>query len=81
MNKWILHNELIIRGAVFIAVLIPMALREIVAPRRPLTDSKPVRWFSNLGIVLLNLVILRLVLPVGAVGLAWLASERGWGLS
>jgi len=39
MNEWILHNELIIRVSVFIAVLIPMALWEIVAPRRPLTDS------------------------------------------
>ncbi len=80
MNEWILHNEFFIRGGAFIAVLLPMALWEVAAPRRPLTDSKPVRWTNNLGIVLLNVVILRLVLPVGAVGLAWLGSERGWGL-
>ncbi len=80
MDEWILHNELTIRGAAFIAVLVPMALWEIAAPRRPLSDSKSLRWFSNLGIVLLNSVMLRLVLPVGAVGLALLASDRGWGL-
>ncbi len=80
MDEWILHNELTIRGAAFIAVLVPMALWEIAAPRRPLSDSKSLRWFSNLGIVLLNSVMLRLVLPVGAVALALLASERGWGL-
>lgn len=80
MDEWILHNELTIRGAAFIAVLVPMALWEIAAPRRPLSDSKSLRWFSNLGIVLLNSVMLRLVLPVGAVALALLANERGWGL-
>ncbi len=80
MNEWILHNELIIRVGAFIAVLIPMAFWEIAAPRRPLTDSKSLRWSSNLGIVFLNVLVLKLVLPVGAVGLAWLASERGWGL-
>ena len=80
MSEWILHNELAIRAGVFITMLFSMALWEIAAPRRPLTDSKPVRWFSNIGIVLLNAVLLRLVLPIGAAGLAWLASQRGWGL-
>ena len=80
MNEWILHNELVIRVGVFTTMLFFMALWEIAAPRRPLTDSKATRWFGNIGIVLLSAVLVRLVLPIGAVGLAWLAGGRGWGL-
>jgi sterol desaturase/sphingolipid hydroxylase (fatty acid hydroxylase superfamily) len=42
--------------------------------------SKTLRWTSNLGIVVLNTVVLRLVFPVAAVGMAALAADRGWGL-
>jgi sterol desaturase/sphingolipid hydroxylase (fatty acid hydroxylase superfamily) len=80
MNQWILENEPAIRASFFFGVFISMAVWEIAAPRRQLIDSKRVRWFGNLGIVFLNIVLLRLVLPAGAVGMAWLAAERGWGL-
>jgi sterol desaturase/sphingolipid hydroxylase (fatty acid hydroxylase superfamily) len=39
-----------------------------------------VRWPSNLGIVALNTLVLRLTIPVAAVGLATLGEQRGWGL-
>ena len=38
------------------------------------------RWGANLGLVLLNTALLRLVFPVAAVGLAATAADRGWGL-
>mgnify|MGYP006420935129 CR=1 FL=1 len=73
-------NESIIRLSVFVGVLVAMALWEAIAPRRQLSISKPMRWFSNLGIVVLNTVVLRLVFPLAAVGVATVATERGWGL-
>jgi len=49
-------------------------------PRRSLTKSKAVRWFSNLGIVTLDTLVVRLLFPIVPVGMALLAAERGWGL-
>jgi sterol desaturase/sphingolipid hydroxylase (fatty acid hydroxylase superfamily) len=57
-----------------------LALWEALAPRRGLTVGRPLRWLSNLGLVAINTLAARLIAPAGAVGIAWLAQERGWGL-
>jgi sterol desaturase/sphingolipid hydroxylase (fatty acid hydroxylase superfamily) len=80
LNSWILHNNDAIRLGFFLGVLVIMALWEIKAPRRMPRVSKLVRWLNNLGLVFLNTLILRLVFPVAAVGVALLAQERGWGV-
>jgi sterol desaturase/sphingolipid hydroxylase (fatty acid hydroxylase superfamily) len=38
------------------------------------------RWTSNLALVALNTLLLRLLFPVAAVGVAAFASTNGWGL-
>jgi sterol desaturase/sphingolipid hydroxylase (fatty acid hydroxylase superfamily) len=53
---------------------------ELLAPRRTLTTSKARRWFTNLALVLLNPLSVRLVFPVLPIGIALLAEERHWGL-
>jgi sterol desaturase/sphingolipid hydroxylase (fatty acid hydroxylase superfamily) len=73
-------SESAIRLVVFGAVLGLTALAERLAPRRRATLSKPVRWLNNLGLVCLNTIAVRLILPLGAVGIALIAEERGWGL-
>lgn len=57
-----------------------MASWELLAPRRALTVSKSVRWANNLGIVALNTIILRLIFPAAAVGIAVFAQTQGWGI-
>jgi sterol desaturase/sphingolipid hydroxylase (fatty acid hydroxylase superfamily) len=57
-----------------------MAIWEVLAPRRVLKTSKLVRWISNLGIVFINTVSLRLILPVLAIDFALKAQANGWGL-
>ena len=57
-----------------------MAAWELAAPRRQLTQSKAVRWYSNLGIVVLNTVLARIVFPLAPVAVAIVAAERGWGI-
>jgi sterol desaturase/sphingolipid hydroxylase (fatty acid hydroxylase superfamily) len=69
-----------IRLGFFFGVLVLMALWEAVAPRRVLTCSKPVRWLSNLALVVLNSLLVRLVFVLGAVGIALEAQSHGWGL-
>ncbi len=64
----------------FIGVFGLMAFWELLAARRVLATSKNSRWFSNLSITLLNLVVVRWVAPILPLGLALLAEERTWGL-
>ena len=80
MTDFLLHHEAALRLGFFFGMLALMALWEVLAPRRALTTSKTVRWASNLGIVVLNSVLLRLLFPAAAVGVAALAAQRGWGL-
>ena len=74
------QQEAAIRCGCFFGTLAVMALWELLAPRRPLTQSKPQRWSSNLGLALLNNLVWRLLMPAGAVGLAMGVQARGWGL-
>jgi sterol desaturase/sphingolipid hydroxylase (fatty acid hydroxylase superfamily) len=57
-----------------------MALWELLAPRRRLSSAKSTRWLSNLTLAALNTLVVRILLPLGAVGMGVLAQERGWGL-
>src|SRR4030042_5810338 len=57
-----------------------MFLWEMIPPRRPLTTSKITRWFSNLGLVLMDSIVVRLVFPSVLVGTALLIQQREWGL-
>jgi sterol desaturase/sphingolipid hydroxylase (fatty acid hydroxylase superfamily) len=75
-----MQYEAIIRLVFFFGVLIAMAIWEVLAPRRVLKTSKLVRWISNLGIVFINTVSLRLILPVLAIDVALKAQANGWGL-
>ena len=73
-------NEATIRLVAFIGVFTAMALWEAAAPRRPRSQTRLTRWPSNLGIVVLNTALLRILLPATAVSLALLGTHRAWGL-
>jgi sterol desaturase/sphingolipid hydroxylase (fatty acid hydroxylase superfamily) len=76
----LLTNEALIRGAAFAGILASVAAWELMSPKRGRACSRRQRWPSNLGIVIVNTLLLRLLLPVAAVGVAALAAEHGWGL-
>lgn len=80
LEQYVLDHEPAIRLGVFLAVFGIVALWERFAPRRAPTLSKLLRWSSNLGLVAINTVLLRLIFPLAAVGVAAFAAERGWGL-
>jgi sterol desaturase/sphingolipid hydroxylase (fatty acid hydroxylase superfamily) len=79
-EQFVLANEPTIRLGFFLGIFAIVALWEVVAPRRALTVSKLLRWSSNLGLVVLNTVVLRLIFPLAAVGLAAFAAANGWGV-
>lgn len=69
-----------IRLGCFFGVLVLMGLWELIAPRRRLSASKTLRWFSNVALVVLNSVIVRIAFMLGAVGVATEAQNLRWGL-
>jgi len=69
-------TEAVVRLSVFFGILIIMAIWQALAPRRSLKFAYR-RWPANLGIVLLNAVLVRLLIPTGAVGVAvWVAHDH-----
>jgi sterol desaturase/sphingolipid hydroxylase (fatty acid hydroxylase superfamily) len=79
-EQFVMAHEPAIRMGFFVAVFALVALWERVAPQRRLTVSKALRWSSNLGLVVLNTVLLRLMFPLAAVGMAAFSAANGWGL-
>jgi sterol desaturase/sphingolipid hydroxylase (fatty acid hydroxylase superfamily) len=73
-------SEPLLRLVCFTGVLVAMMAGEVLAPRRPLTVSKTVRWFNNLSLGALDTVLLRLLFPVAAADMAAIAQTHGWGL-
>ncbi len=76
----LLHYESTIRLGCFFVVLLAMMLWEWRQPRRPLSLPRTRRWPANFGIIVVDSLVVRLVFPVLAVGVAGLAEARRWGL-
>lgn len=72
--------EPLIRLSIFLGVLLLMVLWEFLTPRRPQAVGRWLRWPNNLGVVVLNTLVVRLLFPFAAVGIAFLAQRNGWGL-
>ena len=80
MVEWISKYEAVIRLGSFFGVFVLMATWELLAPRRTLTVSKPSRWLNNITLTVLNTLVLRLLFPASAMGVAAWAAQQGWGL-
>jgi len=80
ISDWIIGHEPAVRLGIFLGMFGLMALWEVAAPRRRLDRSKPLRWANNIALVVLNTLVLRLLFPAAAVGMALLAQQQGWGL-
>jgi sterol desaturase/sphingolipid hydroxylase (fatty acid hydroxylase superfamily) len=79
-NDWLLTHDIGIRLGFFVGIFTLMAVWELRAPQRPLSVSKAGRWLNNLGLVAFNSLLLRLLFPAAAVGLAAVAQGKGWGI-
>ncbi|NNF78825.1 MAG: sterol desaturase family protein [Rhizobiales bacterium] len=75
-----IENESLIRLSVFAGVFALMAVLELSMPRKDRTEPLLRRWFTNIGIVVVDTLTLRLLFPILAVGMAGIATAKGWGL-
>ena len=80
MRDAVFAYEPYIRLGAFGGVFIAMAIWESIQPRRKQSIGRGWRWPNNLGVVVLNTLVVRIVFPTTAVGLALVAEARGWGL-
>jgi sterol desaturase/sphingolipid hydroxylase (fatty acid hydroxylase superfamily) len=79
MPDAVLAYEPYIRLGAFGGVFVAMAIWEFIQPRRKPSIGRGWRWPNNLGAVVVNTLVVRIVFPTTAVGLALVAETRGWG--
>jgi len=72
--------EPVIRLGAFFGVFVAVAVWETLAARRPRVLTRGMRWPNNLGLLLVDVVALRLIAPGAAVAVAVAANAGGWGL-
>ncbi|MAN62589.1 MAG: fatty acid hydroxylase [Parvibaculum sp.] len=80
MEEALLSIEPTLRLTVFLGVLGIMGVWEYLAPKRPRSFSKLRRWSTNLGLSIVNGLMLRVLVPVLAVGAAAWAESQSIGL-
>jgi len=73
-------HEPLVRFLAFVAILATLAAWEILAPRRGQHLPRLKRWPSNLGVVVIDTLLVRLLFPTAAIGLALICEAQGWGL-
>jgi sterol desaturase/sphingolipid hydroxylase (fatty acid hydroxylase superfamily) len=72
--------EAVVRGGTFLGILTVMLCWEVFRPRRPLSRPRRERWGANLGMMLLNTVLVRLTVGGVAYTAAIFAADQGVGL-
>ena len=72
--------EIAARLGIFAIVFAALALWEVLAPRRRLTVGRLKRWPSNFGVLAVDALLVRLLIPTAAVGAAIYAAGSGLGL-
>jgi sterol desaturase/sphingolipid hydroxylase (fatty acid hydroxylase superfamily) len=80
MCESVLAYETLIRLLAFGAVFAAMASWELIEPRRKQGIARASRWPNNLGVLVTDTLLLRLIFPTTAVGVALYAQARGFGL-
>ncbi len=77
-------SEPAIRLTVFLAIFASMAILELFAPRLERNEMrgalKSKRWITNLAMVIISSLALRLIFPLAAVGTATWVASKGWGI-
>ncbi|MCZ7566114.1 MAG: sterol desaturase family protein [Burkholderiales bacterium] len=76
----LLGAEPLVRFGAFLGVFAAVALWEAAAPRRDRAFARRARWPHNLGLLLVDAAVLRVVAPGVAIAVALAAEAQGFGL-
>ena len=80
MFDYILAHEAAVRMCAFAGVLAALLVLEALLPRRGGDRLRRLRWGANLPMVVAGALLVRMVLPLGAAGVALWARQQGVGL-
>src|ERR1043166_5920566 len=80
MRDALLAYEPAVRLAAFTAVFAALAAWEVLGPRRTHAIGRRWRWPNNLGVLLVNILLVRVLFPITAVALALVAEAHGFGV-
>ena len=69
-----------VRPAIFVGFLLVFGLLEYLLPRRELKPIKAKRWFTNMAIIVIDSVVIKLLFKSAAIGVALWAASKGYGL-
>jgi len=75
-----LQFEPFLRLGSFLAAFAGLALWEWLAPRRDRAFPRRARWPHNAGLLLVDVVVLRIAAPGAAIAVALAGEAHGWGL-
>jgi sterol desaturase/sphingolipid hydroxylase (fatty acid hydroxylase superfamily) len=76
----LIESEPLIRIGAFVAVFCAIGAWELKSARRVQSVPRRARWPHNLGLLAVDIAVLRLVAPGAAIGVAAMMEARGWGL-
>ncbi len=75
-----IEHEPVLRFAAFIGVFALVAVWEALAPRRAQGFTRKQRWPHNLGLLALDVLLVRLLAPAATIAVAIAGETQGWGL-
>jgi len=75
-----LSSDNLIIFSSFAAIFISIAILELFFPFTKLSFNKFTRWYSNLGIAVINNIIVHLLVPITVINLAIIAEKNGVGV-
>src|ERR1700675_1085541 len=78
VSSWILANGDNLQFILFFSLLLVLAVAERLAPRRPGTLDRAIRWPTNFFLTAVNIVAMG-ALPISFIGAALWAEANGWG--
>ena len=81
MIEFIYKYEPTIRLSVFLGGFTLFALLEWLLPHRQLSTKKLTRWINNFALVFTSTILIRLIIPTAAIGIAYLTEANNWGLA
>ncbi|MBV6656275.1 MAG: sterol desaturase family protein [Devosiaceae bacterium] len=73
-------SEATVRLMAFVGIFASMALFEQLLPRRERYPARGRRWLTNWGMLIVDSIVLRVIFPAAAVGVALWAEAAGFGL-
>lgn len=81
MIETLYHNETTIRLSIFLGAFVLLALWEWRWPKRELTQNKLKRWFNNIALMVTGTLLVRVVTPMAAIGVAYVVEKQHLGLA